>query len=99
MLWAYGTENVHVHVSGRYSAYKRNDIAENNLDFLFCPSCGSLACWRAISPNQDGLRKMAVNLRLADPASLKGMPLRRFDGLGDFKPLASDGSTVDDIWF
>ena len=74
-------------------------MTEKKLDFLFCPSCGSLACWRGISPHEDGVRKMAVNLRLADPASLKGLPLRRFDGLGAFKPLASDGSTVEDIWF
>jgi hypothetical protein len=42
---------------------------------------------------------MAVNLRLAEPAAVGAIPMRRFDGLATFAALPDDGRCVQDVWF
>jgi hypothetical protein len=47
----------------------------------------------------DGRTRIAVNLRLAEPDTVAGVPLQCFDGLHSFDDLPRDGRRVRDVWF
>ena len=95
-LWAYGWVGEEIHVSGPTQIYIRGKA----LEFHFCPTCGCVAYWRAIRTGEDGRRRIAVNLRLAeDPAAVAHLPVEHFDGLDTFDDLGQDGRTVADHWF
>ena len=96
VLWAYDHEGEGVHVSGATKAYVRGDAM---LGFHFCPECGCLAYWRSLEPDEAGRRRMAVNLRLAEPEPVAGVPIKHFDGFDTFDALPSDGKCVRDYWF
>ena len=51
-----------------------------------------------LSIHPDG-RRMAVNIRLAEPDSVAHIPIDHFDGLDTFTDLPRDGRTVKDMWF
>lgn len=95
-LWIYGHENEDVFVSGPTTAYTHG---EKSLGFHFCPSCGCMAYWRAVEPGPDGRRRLAVNVRLAEPDSVATIPVQRFDGLHSWTDLPRDGRSVGDMWF
>jgi len=61
-LWAYDYEGEGIHVSGATKGYVRGE----SLAFHFCPECGCVAYWRALEPNKEGRRRIAVNLRLTE---------------------------------
>jgi hypothetical protein len=94
-LWAYDYEDEGIGVSGPTAVYARG----GHIGFHFCPGCGCVAYWRALEPGQDGRRRIAVNLRLAEPESVGAIVLDRFDGLGAFEDLPRDGRCVADMWF
>ena len=94
-LWAYDHEGEGIHVSGPTTAYVRAEA----LGFHFCPACGCVAFWRALAPNAEGRRRIAVNLRLAAPEAVARIPIEHFDGLGTFEDLGQDGRCVADYWF
>jgi len=96
VLWAYGYEDEGVAVSGPTRAYVRGDA---RLGFHFCPDCGCVAYWRSRAAGPDGRRRIAVNLRLAEPDAVASIAVRRFDGLARWETLSSDGRRVSDIWF
>jgi hypothetical protein len=95
VLWAYGYEGEDVHFSGVTKAYVRGDA----LGFHFCPECGAMAYWRGLEPNQEGRRRVAVNLRLTDPGPIADVPMRHFDGLDKWEDRPRDGRCVRDMWF
>ncbi len=95
VLWAYDFEDVGIHVSGPTKAYVRGDA----LGFHFCPECGCVAYWRALAANREGRRRMAVNLRLADPKPVAHVPIDHFDGFDKFEDLPPDGKCVRDYWY
>jgi hypothetical protein len=95
VLWAYDYEGEGIHVSGRTKAYVRGE----SLGFHFCPECGCVAYWRALEVNQEGRRRIAVNLRLTEPELVANVPMRHFDGLDTFEDLTQDGRCVRDYWF
>jgi len=95
VLWAYDYEGAGIHVSGPTTAYVRGD----SLGFHFCPTCGCIAYWRSLQPNDQGQRRIAVNLRLAEPEPVARVPIEHFDGLGSFEDLGQDGRCVADYWF
>ena len=95
-LWAYGHEGEDVHVSGETRSYLRQ--AESILGFHFCPGCGCVAYWRAAAP-YEGRRRLAVNLRLAEPEAVAAIPIQRFDGLTGWRDLPRDGRCISDVWF
>lgn len=99
VLWAYDYENEGIHVSGPTTAYVRADKEGGSISFNFCPTCGGLAYWRALKPRDDGRRRIAVNVRLAEPAAVADVPIDHFDGLGKFEDLPRDGRRVADYWF
>ena len=95
VLWAYHYEGEGIHVSGPTTTYVRGDA----LGFHFCPTCGCIAYWRSLQPNAEGRRRIAVNLRLAEPEPVARVPIAHFDGLGAFEDLGQDGRCVADYWF
>lgn len=95
VLWAYDFENERIRVSAATKAYTRGKA----LEFHFCPECGCVAYWRARFTEPDGRRRIAVNLRLAEPDAIAAIPIDHFDGLVSFDDLPRDGRCVRDMWF
>ena len=98
-LWAYDYEGERIHVMGPTASYVRSDEPEPSLEIRFCPTCAGVVCWRGLTPEPDGRRRMAVNVRLAPPKSVADLPIDHFDGLDTFTDLPSDGRCVRDLWF
>jgi len=94
-LWAYGYESENIRVSGATKAFVRGD----SLGFHSCPECGCLAYWRGLGVNQDGRRRIAVNLRLTEPGPIESVPIQHFDGFDTWEDLPMDGRCVKDMWF
>ena len=94
-LWAYDYEGEGINVSGPTQAYVRGKAIE----FHFCPRCGCVAFWRGQKLNEEGWRRIAVNLRLTDPGPVANVPIDHFDGLDTFEDLPRDGRCVADYWF
>ncbi len=95
VLWAYDHEGHGIKVSGTTQSYIRGKAIE----FHFCPTCGCVAFWRARQMDKDGRRRIAVNLRLAEPDAVARIPVDHFDGLDTFEDLPRDGRCVADYWF
>lgn len=95
VLWAYDYEGEGITVSGDTRAYLRGD---KSLGFHFCPTCGCVAYWRGVALDKDRRRRIAVNVRLAEPDAVARMPINHFDGLVHFEDLPRDGTTVGDMW-
>jgi hypothetical protein len=95
VIWAYDYEGEGIKVSGPTQAYVRGRA----LGFHFCPTCGCVAYWRGLQPNAEGRRRIAVNLRLAEPAPVAAIAIDHFDGLDSFDDLGRDARCVRDMWF
>jgi hypothetical protein len=95
VLWAYDFENEGIEVAGPTTAYVRGP----SIGFHFCPTCGCVAYWRSLQPNDKGRRRIAVNLRLAPPEAVADVPVDHFDGLDTWEDLPRDGRCVRDLWF
>lgn len=95
-LWAYDYEDEGIRVSGPTRAYSRG---ARNLGFHFCTECGCVAYWRSLEVNAEGRRRIAVNLRLAEPAAVGHVIIDHFDGLDTFDDLPRDGRCIKDMWF
>jgi hypothetical protein len=95
VLWAYDYEDEGIKHSGETQAYARGTA----LAFHFCPTCGRLAYWRGLRTDDRGRRRIAVNLRLAEPGAVAQIPIDHFDGLDTFDDLPRDGRCVADYWF
>jgi len=96
VLWAYDFEHERIRVSGPTATYVCNS---QWLAFHFCPQCGCVAYWRARQPREDGRRRIAVNVRLAEPEAVTAILIVHHDGLGNHDDLPSDGRRVADLWF
>ena len=95
VLWIYDYEGERIHVSGPTKAYIRGEAIE----FHFCPNCGCVAFWRGIDAGKDGRRRIAVNIRLAEPQVVEHLLIDHFDGFDKFDDLPRDGRCVRDYWF
>ena len=95
VLWAYDYEGERINVTGPAKAYARGKA----ISFHFCPDCGCVAYWRAFKTDEDGRRRIAVNLRLAEPEAVGAIVVDYFDGLVSFDDLPRDGRCVADMWF
>ena len=96
VLWAYDYEGERIRVSGPTKVYSRGS---GTLGFHFCAECGCVAYWRVTATDRDNRRRIAVNLRLADPEAVGSIVLEHFDGLDSFDDLGRDGRCVADVWF
>jgi hypothetical protein len=99
VLWIYDYEDARIKLSGTSTAYTRSDRTEPALEIHFCGRCGCVTCWRSLRLEADGRRRMAVNVRLTDPALIAQLPIDHFDGLSTFDDLPRDGRCVSDLWF
>lgn len=97
-LWAYDYADERIRVFGKTAAYRRRDVAEPRLEFLFCPDCACVLAWRGLH-RENGRVRMAVNVRLAPPEAVAHLPIDHFDGLVSFDDLPRDGRSVRDLWF
>lgn len=97
-LWAYDYENERIRIVGPTVAYTRIGKANPALEMRFCATCGCVLCWRGLRLEEDGRRRMAVNVRLAPPESVAALPIDHFDGLDTFEDLPRDGRCVRDLW-
>jgi hypothetical protein len=95
VLWAYGYEAEDIHVLGPTKAYVRGD----SIGFHFCPKCGCVAYWRSLEPDEQGRRRIAVNLRLTEPEPIAHLPIDHFDGLDKWEDLPRDARCIRDMWF
>jgi hypothetical protein len=94
-LWAYDYEGEAIRVSGPTKAHVRG----RSLEFHFCPECGCVAFWRGRALDEQGRRRIAVNLRLTDPGPIASVVIDHFDGLDSFDDLPRDGRCIKDMWF
>ncbi|WP_072389424.1 GFA family protein [Hyphomicrobium sp. CS1BSMeth3] len=94
-LWAYDYEGEAIRVFGPTKAYVRG----RSLEFHFCPECGCVAFWRGRGLDEQGRRRIAVNLRLTEPGPIANVVIDHFDGLGSFDDLPRDGRCIKDMWF
>ena len=94
-LWAYGWVDEDIHLRGATQGFARGEA----LAFHFCPTCGNLSHWWGFTVNAEGKRRVAVNLRLAEPGPIADVPIRHFDGLESWTARPSDGRCVRDLWF
>lgn len=97
-LWAYDFENGRIRLRGEVKAFRRPGKADPALEILFCATCASVVAWRGLRLEPDGRRRMAVNIRLADPEAVADLPIDHFDGLDSFEDLPRDGATVRSLW-
>lgn len=95
-FWAYDYEDEGIRAWGPTLVYGRG---KRNLGFHFCPDCGCVTYWRGLALDEKGRRRIAVNLRLAEPAAVARIIIDHFDGLGSFEDLPRDGRCVADMWF
>jgi hypothetical protein len=98
VLWAYDFENERISVFGNPSVYTRSG-KDPSLEIQFCPTCGCVLCWRGLRVDKDGRRRIAVNVRLAEPEVVAHLLIDHFDGLDTFDDLPRDGRCVKDMWF
>lgn len=98
-LWAYDFEHGRIHLTGPTQTYTRAEKQDPALEIIFCPSCAGVVAWRGLRLQDDGRRRMAVNIRLALPDKVADLSIDRFDGLETFDDLPVDGRCVRDYWF
>lgn len=98
-LWAYDFLPGRIIIEGQVKSYVRVGKADPALEILFCPACAAVVAWRGMRQEEDGRRRVAVNIRLAQPDQVGDLPIDRFDGLDSFDDLPSDGRCVRDFWF
>jgi hypothetical protein len=94
-LWAYGWEGDEITLRGTTTAFVRGD----SLSFNFCPRCGAVTHWYGLSTDEQGRRRVAVNLRMTEPGPVAEVPIRHFDGLERWEARPGDGRCVKDLWF
>jgi hypothetical protein len=94
-LWIYGHENEDVRVFGSTCTYARGTA----LHFHFCATCACVLSWRGTKVDEQGRRRLAVNVRLSEPAAVADLPIDHFDGFDTFDDLPRDGKRVRDYWF
>jgi hypothetical protein len=93
-IWAYDFDGEGIHVSGPTKSYVRGKA----LGFHFCQECGCVAFWRSLRLEENGRRRIAVNLRLTGPEAIAHIPIDHFDGFDTFDDLPRDGRCVRDYW-
>jgi hypothetical protein len=72
-MWGYYPES-RVVLAGPVASYVREDVADPALRAQFCGTCGATTSWTPNKPDMPD--RMAVNMRLFDPAGLAGIELR-----------------------
>lgn len=98
-LWAYGHDGEGIRIMTGPEALGAYVSGDRMLAVHFCTTCGNVTHWRGIDPGPDGRVRIAVNMRLAEPADIRAIPLQRFDGFDTWEDQPRDGRCVADLWF
>lgn len=77
-LWAHATID-DIKITCREGATLAYVWGDQMLAFHTCKTCGCTTHWENLHPEGPDTR-MAVNGRMADPADVRDLPVRRFDG-------------------
>lgn len=84
-LWAYGdTTSIRLHALPAASVPYRH--GDKTLAFHHCASCGCITHWAALNA-ENGIWRVAVNMRMADANVIGGLRIRHFDGADSFTYL------------
>ena len=75
-LWAYYDRD-QVRLLSEPRATKTYRWGSREIEFHRCRSCGCVAHWNCVD---DGIRRMAINARMLDPADVADVPVRQSDG-------------------
>jgi hypothetical protein len=67
VLWIYDYQGERIEISGSSTVYTRKGAGPPSLEIHFCGSCGCVTAWRGLRLESDGRRRIAVNIRLAEP--------------------------------
>jgi hypothetical protein len=96
-IWAYDWLDERITV--RAAADARDAYIWGDKEILFhrCATCGCVTDWTGRAPHKNGKTRIAVNLRLAEPAEVADIPLRLFEGRDTFEDLPQDGRCIRDI--
>lgn len=97
-LWAYDYEGERIALTGETRTYTRPGKADPALEIHFCPRCASVVAWRGLRLEEDGRRRIAVNVRLTNPEAVGHLPIDHFDGFDSFDDLPPSGKCVADLW-
>lgn len=96
-LWAYGYLQDGIQISGPTKKYERGSRING---YHFCTECGCLAYYLSNSEDQQGRRRIAVNLRMIDnPQAILNLPIDHFEGFEKFEDEPRDGRTVQSMWY
>jgi hypothetical protein len=79
-LWGYFSPT-EVTITGATDVYLRG---EKKIEFHRCKSCGCVTHWAPVDKTRD---RMGVNFRMAEPAAIAGVRVRKLDGLDTWKIL------------
>jgi hypothetical protein len=96
-LWAYDYENEGIRIDAEPNAVGMYAWGEKSIGFHFCKVCACVTHWRGIEAGKGGRRRIAVNLRNAEPLDVADIPLRRFDGSRTWQDLPDNGQHVADV--
>ena len=97
-LWAYDYVDGRIEVHGTTQSYTRRGKDKPALEMHFCPTCACITHWLGTRLEDDGRRRIAVNVRLAPPEEIAHLSIDHFDGLDSFEDLPSGGRCVRDLW-
>jgi hypothetical protein len=95
-LWVYGREGEEIEISGETRTYARGD---KDLNFHACPTCNCIVWWKPVRTGEDWLKRMGVNLRMADPEAVAAIPVKHLDGFGAWTTVERAATCVGDMWF
>jgi hypothetical protein len=77
-LWAYAPKD-QIKLNAPVDAVIKYVWGDKSLATVSCKTCGSTTHWEPLEDKAPTAR-MAVNMRMADPKSIDGVRIRRFDG-------------------
>ena len=76
-LWAHAEINK-ISIDCEDDATLRYIRGDKSIAFHSCKTCGCTTHWENLQAQESN--RMAVNLRMADPDEISGIPIRHFDG-------------------
>jgi hypothetical protein len=83
-LWAHAAVN-EIIIEAKPDATSRYIWGDKSIAFHSCRTCGCSTHWENL--DQEDLSRMAVNMRLAEPADIESILIRRFDGADSWEFL------------
>ena len=84
VLWSYWSRKS-VKIRAARSTLAKYSWGGKHLEFFHCKKCGCVTHYELRSKEPDA--RMAVNARMLEPADIKGIPRRKFDGAVSWKTV------------